>query len=191
MMRSVLGAGVLLGVLALLVFLTSSTGGRGVYFTIVNRTDQPLYTWAFYENCGESPGNRQDYFRQVEVPVGETFRYSYDSPGPTDEVKCVQVTDNQRRLVLSERYERSATYVVTDPTPIDQKPVPTLERLPSQSWLDQRIEGIRENPGGSTFLAGVFFVFAIALPYGIFRAAKDLLRYRSEGAAQANEDRHD
>jgi len=78
--------------------------------------------------------------------------------------------------------------VVTDATPIRRDPLPAVYELPSQSWSDGMIEEISENPVAyavlSPFLAGFVVMLFIALPYGIYRSVKDLLRYRREGAAQ-------
>jgi hypothetical protein len=178
MKGSVLRSSVLL-VLPLAVI--STCGDAGVYFKVVNRTDQPLHVWGFYENCEESPGYRQDYFHDVLVPPGDTFNYSYDSPGPPEDVECVQVADSRRRLVLSEPYEWNSTYEVNNATPILDEPLPPVDQLPSQSWPARLAEEAREQPAGFAlglaFIALVAAVFLIMLPYGIFRAVRDVRSY--------------
>ena len=178
MKRSVLRSGVLL-VMPLAAISMCREGG--VYLDIVNNTDQPLHAWGFYENCEESPGYRQDYFHDVLVPPGDTFNYSYDSPGPPEDVECVQVTDSQRRLVLSEPYEWNSTYVVDDATPIVDEPIPPVDQLPTQPLLDRLVEEAGEDPlgfaMGMAFIAVVAVILLAALPYGIFRAIRDLRSY--------------
>lgn len=163
------------------VAVISMCGDAGVYFQVENNTDEPLHVWGFYEDCDKSPGYRQDYFHDVIVPPGDTANYSYDSPPPPEDVECVQVADSERRLVLSEPYEWNSTYAVDDATPLSE-PIPPADQLPSQSLPDRLIEEAREQPVGfamgATFVTVVGLVLVVVLPYGIFRAIRDLWSYR-------------
>ena len=192
MRRSVQGI-CAIGALAPLTLLSYCSGGV-VQFTVVNETDETVLTWGFYEKCEDSPGNQQDYFLTERVPPGESFEYEYgtssqiSAPYPNDEVRCVQVADERRRLLLSEPYERGEVYVVTRERRVSEKPLPWPSDLPKQSWHARVAEEVSENPVAygifAPFLIGSFVMFFIALPDGIYRSVRDLLRYRREGSAR-------
>jgi len=178
--------GVLLAVPPL-TFVAFCQGGA-VRFTLDNQSDQVVYVSAFYENCPESPGNKQDYYLHDDmVRPGERLLISKDSPGAPHDVKCVLATDSSRRLVLSEPYNASATYVVSQATPIQADPLPAFDQLPSQPWLERQREDFDEDPAGYIVSAVVIVGFFILLSVGLLIALVCGIVYLVRQRRSANE----
>jgi len=160
------------------LLITSCSEGGGVYFDIVNQTNNTVYVWGFYERCEDSPGLRQDYYQIRFVAPRSSFYYSSGSEGTPHQVACVQVADLYRRLLLSEPYEHGATYVIQEgATPIDPDPVPSIYELREQSWLEGQEEFISEHPYkfalSSAFTGYFVIIIFLGVPYGIYRTRRD------------------
>jgi len=149
-------------------------------YTIVNETDRELTAWGFREPCESTLGYRDDYSDVLVIPPHETADY-YETWGNGSDTDCIQVVDESRRLVLAEPYELGTTYVAGPIEGPGGIRLPEFGDLPKQPWLDGQAEDISENP----FLYALFTPILLAsiaaliiLPYGIYRAVRDLRSYR-------------
>ena len=103
-------------------------------YTVVNRTDEQLLTWALLDDCSVVVRNEDDYLHEEEIQPQETVNYSEVYSPYLPEPGCVQVATKDRRLVLAEPYDYGATYTVREPLrPLGER-IPEQSELPSESW---------------------------------------------------------
>jgi hypothetical protein len=158
------------GTIATVGILSTACDGS-VAYTVVNQTDRPVTAWILYSECEDVTGYKGDYDYERSVGPGDTVEVS-DVTGPGSVPRqpwCLQVVDQDRRLLLSEPYDDTgaSTYVVTG----DQQPGATIPRkddLPQQPWLDQTWDGFRDWPIVTAFYWLILLGFSAAVAFGAF-----------------------
>jgi hypothetical protein len=115
---------------SILAAIVSSACDSWVNYTVVNRSQQDLLTWAVSKRCHEPATTRQDFTETARVPAGETYQYD-GRTGKTP--RCVQVATIDRRLVVEEPHIYGMTVAVEDPVRPFGEPIPQPEDLASKS----------------------------------------------------------
>jgi hypothetical protein len=172
---------ILFGVSALVLCALLSACSDPLAYTIINETDHDLMAWGFNESCESVTGYRDDYHGVLVIPARETAEY-YETWGNGSDTDCIQIVDQSRRLILSIPYEQGGEnrHIVNSWRPSGPI-IPEFDEMPEQPWLDSLIEDSRDEPLFVAYL-GVILAFGlvmiVALPYGVYRAVRDLLSYR-------------
>jgi hypothetical protein len=169
-------AAVTLCALAAVGFLSTACD-TWVGYTVVNNTDQPVTAWILYAECESVTGYRGDYVHERIVGPGETVEVSDITGAVPEQPWCLQVIDQDRKLLLSEPYDETGTrtYTVTR----DLRPGATIPRkgdLPKQPWLDDMWEGFREAPLAVGFYLVIVIGFLAGLTYVAFITVRHFYR---------------
>lgn len=151
-------------------------------FTVVNESNLILTARLLEESCDESSLNKSDVLGEDRVPAHGILEYSDVLAGGLDDGRCVQVYNEDGDLVLAEKYEESASYVVgASPEAIGH--VETTDMLPHQGWLHRQEEWLSDYPVSFLFTWG-FGVFVISgVTLGIFMAVRALFSRRPTGVS--------
>ena len=144
--------------LALISILLAACDGYAA-FTVVNESSLTLTARLLEEPCDELSLNKRDVLGEDRVPAHGILEYSDVLAGELDDGRCVQVYTEDGDLLLAEKYEESASYVVgANPEAIGQ--VETTDVLPHQGWLHRQEEWFSDYPVSFLFVSG-FFLFVI------------------------------
>lgn len=144
-----------------------------VSYTVVNETHEPVTAWILYRDCSDVTGYRGDYAYERTVPPGQTVEVS-DITGPRPRQPwCLQIVDEDRRLLLSRPYDENGpgSYVVT-PGLQPSTSIPEKSDLTERPWLDRIWRDFTNEP-----LYLVFYIFGIALWAGLAVATFATLRH--------------
>ena len=151
-------------------------------FTVVNESSLTLTARLLEESCDESSLNKRDVLGEDRVPARGILEYSDVLAGGLDAGRCVQVFTQDGNLVLAERYEESASYVVgVNPEALGK--VETTDMLPHQGWLHRQEEWLSDYPVSFLFSwgFGAFVIGGVAL--GILLAVRALFSRKLGGGS--------
>jgi len=132
-------------------------------FVIVNRTDVPLFTMAYMEDCSLPLGNRQDYLHEELIQPGEQREYSDTHDGP--QPKCVLAVGLDRQLVYAQPYDSGRTYEIAMPVETIGPPIPPAGALPNQTRREQIDDLGQLQVGMIAVGAGIAGLLAIVCVY--------------------------
>jgi len=153
-------------VAAVAAFSTSGCDWFTTY-VIVNRTDVPLFTMGYMEDCSLPLGNRQDYLHEELIQPGEQREYSDTHDGPVP--KCVLALGLDRQLVYAQPYDAGRTYEIPMPVQAIGPVIPPAGALPNQTRVEQ-IDDLGQIQIGMILIGlGILGVVATLVVYSTLR----------------------
>ncbi len=142
-------------------------------FTVVNESNLTLTARLLEESCDESSLNESDVLGEDGVPAHGTLEYSDVLAGASRAGRCVQVYTEDGDLVLAEKYEESASYVVSaNPKVLGH--VEATDVLPAQGWLHRQKEWLSDYPVPFLFVWGLRVWVIGGVAFGMFLAIRAL-----------------
>lgn len=142
-------------------------------FTVVNESNLTLTARILEESCDESSLNESDVLGEDSVPAHGTLDYGQVLAGASQAGRCVQVYTEDGDLVLAEKYEDSASYVVSaNPKVIGH--VETTDTLPDQGWWHRQEEWLSDYPVPFLFVWGLRVWVIGGVAFGVFLAIRAL-----------------
>ncbi len=142
-------------------------------FTVVNESNLTLTARILEESCDESSLNKSDVLGEDSVPAHGTLEYSDVLAGASQAGRCVQVYAEDGDLVLAEKYEESASYVVSaNPKVLGH--VEATDVLPAQGWWHRQQVWLSDYPVPFLFVWGLRVWVIGGVAFGMFWAIRAL-----------------